>query len=70
MEKDQQTQLETGLELDFAVLVPNVASFRVNAFHQIKGLAAVFRVIPDAVPTLEELNLRRSLKKYWSCRTV
>ncbi len=57
MDKEQQTQFEKELEHDFAIIVPKVASFRVNAFHQIKGVAAVLRVIPDKVPTLDELQL-------------
>lgn len=57
MSKEQQQEFEKTLELDFAVLVPNVAGFRVNAFHQINGIAAVFRVIPEKIPTLEDLDL-------------
>lgn len=57
MEKSQQQEFETALELDFAVNIPNIAGFRVNAFHQIHGIAAVFRVIPEKIPTLEQLQL-------------
>lgn len=57
MEKEQQHEFEENLELDFAVFIPKVASFRVNAFHQKNGVAAVFRVIPEKIPTLEELDL-------------
>lgn len=57
MSADQQKEFETALELDFGVIVPNVAGFRVNAFHEINGIAAVFRVIPSKIPTLEELDL-------------
>jgi len=57
MEPEQQQEFETNLEFDFAVIVPELASFRVNAFRQIHGIAAVYRVIPDKVPTLEQLNL-------------
>ncbi|MHB1948164.1 MAG: type IV pilus twitching motility protein PilT [Gammaproteobacteria bacterium] len=57
MEPEQQKEFEKELELDFAVQIPNLAGFRVNAFRQIHGIAAVFRVIPEKIPTLEELNL-------------
>lgn len=57
MSPDQIKQFEQALELDFGVVVPNVAGFRVNAFKQIHGVAAVFRVIPSQVPTLDELDL-------------
>jgi twitching motility protein PilT len=57
MSADQQQQFEKEFELDFATLVPNVAGFRVNAFYQMLGIASVFRVIPEAIPTLEQLEL-------------
>jgi twitching motility protein PilT len=57
MTKDQQEEFETALEVDFATEVKNVARFRVNAFHQAHGPAAVFRVIPEKIPTLDELDL-------------
>ena len=57
MTKDQQNEFETALEVDFATEVKNVARFRVNAFHQAHGPAAVFRVIPEKIPTLDELDL-------------
>lgn len=63
MEPGQQQALETELELDFGVNIPQVAGFRVNAFHQIHGLAAVFRVIPEKMPTLDQLNLPPVFKR-------
>jgi twitching motility protein PilT len=57
MSTDQQAEFETALEIDFATEVKGVARFRVNAFHQAHGPAAVFRVIPDKIPTLDELDL-------------
>ena len=54
---DQQLRLfEEHLELDFSFALPQVARFRVNLFQQDRGLAGVFRVIPEEVRTLEELN--------------
>ena len=47
---------ETG-DLDFALAVPGVARFRANYLKQEKGPSAVFRTIPEAIATLEELNL-------------
>lgn len=57
MDKDQQDQFEKEWELDFAVSIPDVAGFRVNVFRQTHGIAAVFRIIPTKVPTLEQLEL-------------
>lgn len=62
MSKDQQNNFKQHLELDFSFLVPDVAGFRVNVFRQIYGVAAVFRVIPAMIPTLDELGLPQVLK--------
>lgn len=57
MDKEQQDLFEKEWELDFAVSLPSVAGFRVNAFRQAHGIAAVFRIIPSKVPTLDQLDL-------------
>lgn len=57
MEDDQIKLFEKEWELDYAVVVPQLASFRVNAFKMNHGIAAVFRVIPDKTPTLDQLGL-------------
>lgn len=50
---------EERLECDFSFEIPGLARFRVNAFNQDRGAAAVFRTIPSRVLTLEELNCPR-----------
>lgn len=52
----QRKTLEENLEVDFSFELPNVARFRVNAFFQNRGPAAVFRTIPSEVLTLEDLK--------------
>lgn len=47
---------EEFMETDFSFEVPNLARFRVNAFNQNRGSAAVFRTIPAKVLTFEELE--------------
>jgi twitching motility protein PilT len=47
---------ETG-DVDFAYQMGSDARFRVNLFRQERGSAAVFRLIPARVPTVEELEL-------------
>ena len=47
---------ETG-DIDFAYQMGSEARFRVNLFRQERGSAAVFRLIPARVPTVEELEL-------------
>lgn len=52
----QRKVFEENFECDFSFEVPNVARFRVNAFKQNRGTAAVFRTIPSKVLSLEQLN--------------
>lgn len=57
MSSEQQKKFTQELELDYVIQIANVARFRVNAFHQNNGMAAVFRVIPNQIPMLEQLKL-------------
>ncbi|MEH6468066.1 MAG: type IV pilus twitching motility protein PilT [Porticoccus sp.] len=56
MNDKQRRDYEEFLETDFSFEVPGVARFRVNAFNQNRGPAAVFRTIPSRVLTLEDLG--------------
>jgi twitching motility protein PilT len=57
MNDRQRKDFEEFLETDFSFEVPGVARFRVNAFNQNRGAAAVFRTIPSKVLTMEDLGL-------------
>jgi len=50
-------------DVDFAYQMGRLARFRVNLFRQERGSAAVFRLIPSRVPTVEELRLHDSISK-------
>jgi twitching motility protein PilT len=52
----QRRDYEQFMETDFSFELPSVARFRVNAFNQNRGAAAVFRTIPSEVLSLEMLN--------------
>ncbi|MDC0535085.1 type IV pilus twitching motility protein PilT [Francisellaceae bacterium] len=56
MNDRQQKEYEDKFDVDFSFELPNVARFRVNAFVQNRGAAAVFRTIPSEILTLEQLN--------------
>ena len=56
MDDSQRGEFEEKLEVDFSFELPNVGRFRVNAFNQARGCAAVFRTIPVEIPTLEQLG--------------
>lgn len=62
MNEVQQRAFETDLVFELALPVSNVGNFRVSIFHQMNGVAAVFRVIPARVPAFEELGLPVVLK--------
>ena len=57
MHDAQRREFEDRLEADFSYELRGVARFRVNAFHQNRGAAAVFRTIPAKVMTMEALGL-------------
>lgn len=42
--------------LDFAVTLPELGRFRVNAFQQARGPSLVLRLIPNDIPTLDSLQ--------------
>lgn len=63
MSKEQLEIFSAKLQLDFIVLAGDLGNFRVNAFHQANGIAAVFRFIPALIPTLEDLNMPEVVKK-------
>ena len=56
MNDKQRRDYEEFLETDFSFELPGIARFRVNAFTQNRGAAAVFRTIPSKILTLEDLK--------------
>jgi twitching motility protein PilT len=63
MNDKQRKDYEEFLETDFSFEIPGVARFRVNAFNQNRGAAAVFRTIPSKVLTLEDLKAPEIFKR-------
>jgi twitching motility protein PilT len=51
-------------EVDFSYNIPDVSSFRVNVFRQNGCVAAVLRLIPNDIPTFEQLNLPQILASF------
>ncbi len=56
MTDQQRAMFDRDWEIDFAISFGNDARFRVNAFTNARGAAAVFRRIPTRIPTLAELK--------------
>ncbi len=62
LSEEQRKKLEEERELDFALTLPDEGRFRVNVFHQRKGLGAVLRTIPTKLLTMEQIGLPDVLK--------
>ncbi|MCB1671711.1 MAG: type IV pilus twitching motility protein PilT [Gammaproteobacteria bacterium] len=63
MNDKQRKDFEEFMETDFSFEIPNLARFRVNAFNQNRGAAAVFRTIPSKVLTMEQLGMGEVFRK-------
>jgi twitching motility protein PilT len=60
---DQQRKTyEEHLELDFSFDLGQYGRFRCNVFKQQRGDSAVFRTIPNSIPSFEQLGLPNVLK--------
>ncbi len=64
MSEQQREDYERDLEIDFAISFGDNMRFRVNAFNQISGPAAVMRTIPTSVQSLDELNAPMVFKDF------
>ena len=62
MNDGQRKFYEENLECDFSFAIPNLARFRVNAFVQNRGAAAVLRTIPSKIMSLAELKCPKSFE--------
>ena len=54
---------EQSGDLDFAYEIPGLARYRANFFRQNRGVAAVFREIPQRINSVEELGLPPMLRE-------
>jgi twitching motility protein PilT len=60
-ESQWQSYVDSG-DLDFAYGLEGIARFRANFLMQENGAAAVFRIIPEEIVSLEKLNLPPSIE--------
>lgn len=56
MNDKQRKEYEENLEVDFSFEIENLSRFRVNAFNQNRGAAAVLRTIPSDILSLDQLG--------------
>lgn len=57
MNEYQINDFKKNKEIDFSYRIDGKGRFRVNFFYQIRGIAAVFRTIPDVPKNFEELGI-------------
>lgn len=63
MTENQRSDYERELEVDFSISFGDHMRFRVNAYNQINGPAAVFRTIPTKILSLDDLKAPDVLKR-------
>ncbi|MDD9966308.1 MAG: PilT/PilU family type 4a pilus ATPase [Myxococcales bacterium] len=69
MSDEQWEVLARSGQVDFSYEMPGTGRFRVNAYKQQSGLDIVFRIIPAAPPSLEDLGLPARLANLVDYRT-
>jgi len=57
LNNNQQGVFEEKLEIDLSTELKGKGRFRVNFFQQLNGMSAVFRTIPSAIKSTEELGI-------------
>jgi len=61
--EEQRDILQRDQEVDFAYTLRGCGRFRANVFQHSRGIGAVFRVIPEKVPELDELGLPSAVRQ-------
>src|SRR5439155_9553598 len=57
----QKESFQSNWDLDLSYPLAGVGRFRVNVFMQRLGIAAAFRLIPETIKTISELDLPEQL---------
>jgi twitching motility protein PilT len=60
---DQKKRYAANEDIDFVYHLEGVGRFRANYFRQVRGPGAVFRIIPNEIPTLDSLGLPPALNR-------
>ena len=64
LDEDQKQILLKDKEFDFSFAYGDLGRFRVNAFHERGNMAAALRLIPNEIPTIEQLGLPQVVNKF------
>jgi twitching motility protein PilT len=58
---DRPERLERERQIDFCYRDAALGRFRTNVFYERRGMNAVFRLVPQAIPTLRDIGLPENL---------
>jgi len=61
VDEEQWEEYQGSGDLDFAYGLPGVARFRANFLRQHNGAAAVFRIIPEKILTVDDLGMPEAI---------
>ena len=64
LSEKQKGEFDLKHDLDFAYSVSGLARFRGNVLLQHRGIAAVFRIIPSKILSMEDLGLPEGIRKF------
>jgi twitching motility protein PilT len=64
LDEDQKQILLKDKEFDFSFAYGDLGRFRVNAFHERGNMAAALRLIPNEIPTIEQLSMPAIVGKF------
>lgn len=64
LEEDQKKILLHDKEFDFSFAFGDLGRFRANAFHERGNLAVALRLIPNQIPSIEQLGLPKVIEKF------
>lgn len=62
--EQQKQALETSKNIDFSIDYPDVSKFRMNAYYQRGNIALAARIIPDLIPSAQELGLPKIIEEF------
>ena len=62
--KDKWQKYKKTNDIDFAYAKDKNSRFRANYFRQIHGMGAVFRIIPNEILTIEQLNVPKVITSF------
>jgi len=63
MTEEERAEFRENKELNFAIALPDISRFRVNALVQRGSAGLVIRIIPNSIPEFEDLNLPSILRQ-------